>query len=380
MSHPRIGHGKSTVGNSGVFDSISGYHGSLKIGAATGTDLHIDNFDADTIDAKYVNVSGGGPSTLIVTGDSTLTGAVTVNTGPVLFNTTVQGDPPMAATDFATKSYVDNLFGSGMLFLDAVKTFWDLSTGEPPGSVDGNRVIQTVTAGGYTINWIYLRAGGVWGSIPENPPLSGYSLAVTDPPSQGQYIYNAVTASWQPFILDHNVLLNRGTIIHTRIDSHISNPLSADAHIWLGQDVRTSAAPSFSDVTITASSAAIRHYDSQSTIATFLGAGPTVIATWTPQPAASSASWQVELRAEAASTALAGTATIRKFYLITSNGAAATAAELDSTTHLTGNLNVLGVDADLVPVGATITVSVTGAAAVTSSWASRISAVGVQLP
>ena len=378
MHHTNVGHGQGVRNTVGLFDVITGFHGLLRLGDAIGGILTLNRLISDYV---TVNVQLASTTASSLNGMTTINGAMTVNTGPVVFNTTVAGLPAVANNDFVTKYYVDTLFGSGgMVFLEPARGFYDVSVGDPPGVwVDGQRVIQTVTAGVFTYNWIYVRSGGVWVATIEDPPLSGYSLNTTDAPWTGQWIYNAAMILWTRFTLDHNVLLNHGVYTHAQIDDHISNPASPLAHLWLGQDVRTTAYPSFVEISTTGS-AAYLHYDVQSLISTFTGAGPTTVATWTPQAAGTRGVWQVELRAEGVSTGLSGTVTIKKLYRVISTGVVATVVEIDSSTYLTGNLSVVGVNGDLVAVGGTVQTRVTGATAITSSWATRISAVGVQLP
>lgn len=385
MNHGTEGHGRGTRTSVGTHDIVKGFHGPLGLGPATGTSMTLIDLNLDNLIAKYITVQGGGPSTLIVNGNTTLNGTTTFNTGPVQFNTVVHGQTPTTNDEFVTKLYVDTLFGSGFLFLDSVRGFYDVSAGDPPGVWNnGDRVIQTVTAGGYVFNNIYHRVGGAWVLIPEGNSQSGWSVGTTDAPWIGmQWIYNAGTNLWSLFVLDHNVLLNRGTITHAQIDDHITNPISPFAHAWLGQDVSTTASPSFVTVTITGD--ATHRFVELQNARTLVGAGATTtIMAWTPILAAlADGVWQVDMRAEGVTVAMAGTATIKRLYLVTVAAGLITAVtNIDSTKYLTGNLSPLGeVVFTAGSVGTnTLSFEATNPSGVNSYWACKVSAVGVQLP
>ena len=134
-----------------------------------------------------------------------------------------------------------------------VNSIWT-TTVLPTNPVTGDRYVSTntFTASGVTWRLNYIYEYDQTQGWTEITPADSWCVVAED--TNQLWILNipnggsVATGTWNRFItsIDHNDLINRGTNTHAQIDTHLA---AADGHLWLGQDLRTSASPTFGNIT-----------------------------------------------------------------------------------------------------------------------------------
>ncbi len=194
--------------------------------------------------------------------------------GLTLVGTAQCSAEPVNGNSLINKQYVDNLMSYSQTWQKAVRAFHDFSGGNPADLVEGDRFIATATSGAFTQHRIYTWTNLAW---VEATPLVGYCLY--DAGTDANYIF-VQAGSWarMSLSLDHNDLFNRGTVSHTALDAHVTGAVKThaeidthitgavkthseiDTHIAAttqcphsGQDLRSTADPTFNTLTLTES-------------------------------------------------------------------------------------------------------------------------------
>jgi hypothetical protein len=145
---------------------------------------------------------------------------------------------PLDGLHATSKAYVDNLCLYSQSYQPSIEKFHNFSAGDPSPIAIGFRYIALTTYGGLTKDYIYVVLTTTPGvTYQELIPVEGWALY--DKATDENYIFTDA-GIWTKFgmTLDHNDLINKGTLTHSTIDS------------YLNQSVKTTSSPSFTGVNV----------------------------------------------------------------------------------------------------------------------------------
>jgi hypothetical protein len=199
------------------------------------------SFDGTSLTMSISNASAS-TSGIITTGTQTIAGSKT-------FTSPVVGVAATLPTQYVTKNQLDETVSTGVSWKSPVDTF---VTTEPLSPTLGERIIFTATAGDFTKDYIYECTDTTPVTWEETIPDEGNTLWVvsdTSPVFANQAI-NWNGTAWVAIgsSIRHQDLVGAGTNTHSQIDTHISTT-TTDPHA--GQDLRTTAGPTFNTLTVT---------------------------------------------------------------------------------------------------------------------------------
>ena len=233
-----------------VFSTAIDHKTLLNIGTKTHDviDSHIDDgtihFTEASIDHDNLQNVGTNTHTQI---DDHIANTTTAhfgqnlkNTGTPTFSKVYISNNPTIGSEAVRKSYID-IQKNAIIWQDSVISMFDPTAGLPVSPTEGDRYISTATAGSWIKNYIYQRLSTSWTLI---QPLNGFTTFVKN---VGMYVqYNLTDWVDVSSYIDHTKMINGGIYTHAIIDSHLDN--SNTAHF--GQDLKTSAEPTFTQVNV----------------------------------------------------------------------------------------------------------------------------------
>ena len=125
------------------------------------------------IDAQHITLKYSSDFSLNAQNELRLSANVIKADGTVPFVAPVIGVTPTAGSHLTTKDYVKGLI-QGIEWLNSVNGFYDPSNELPENPNIGDRWISSVTANGWTKDYIYEYTGTAWAEI----PVSGVAVTV----------------------------------------------------------------------------------------------------------------------------------------------------------------------------------------------------------